>query len=210
MNSRLGTYTNFVNLLDLAGIAVPATLGPDGWPTGVTFLAPAGRDAELASLGAAFHARTGLPLGALNIPQPPMSLPPHGLRSGEIAVAVVGAHLSGMPLNHELRALDGRLLGEASTAPDYRLFALAGTSPAKPGLLCVGAGEGAAILVERWALSAEAFGRFVASVPPPLSIGTLRLADDSQVKGFLVEAEAAKGARDISHFGGWRAFAASG
>src|SRR6185503_124169 len=102
MNSRLGTYTNFVNLLDLAGIAVPATLGPDGWPTGVTFLAPAGRDAELASLGAAFHARTGLPLGALNIPQPPMSLPPHGLRSGEIAVAVVGAHLSGMPLNHEL------------------------------------------------------------------------------------------------------------
>jgi allophanate hydrolase len=130
------------------------------------------------------------------------------LRSGEIAVAVVGAHLSGMPLNHELRALDGRLLGEASTAPDYRLFALAETSPAKPGLLRVGVGEGAAILVERWALSADAFGRFVASVPPPLSIGTLRLADGSQVKGFLVEAEAANGARDVSDYGGWRAFAA--
>jgi allophanate hydrolase len=175
----------------------------------VTFLAPAGRDAQLASLGAAFHARTGLPLGALGVAQPPLGSLPPGLRSGEIAVAVVGAHLSGMPLNHELRALDARLLEGILTAPDYRLFALAGTVPAKPGLLRIGAGEGAAIQVETWALSMEAFGRLVASVQPPLSIGTLTLADGRQVKGFLVEAEAVNGARDISNFGGWRAYVAS-
>ena len=206
LNAKLGTYTNFVNLLDLAGIAVPATLSADNWPTGVTFLAPARRDAEVASLGAAFHARTELPLGALGVAQSPASLPPSGLRSGEIAVAVVGAHLSGMPLNQELRVLNARLLDDTLTAPDYRLFALAGTRPAKPGLLRVTAGEGVAIQVETWALSAEAFGRLVASVQPPLSIGTVTLADSRQVKGFLVEAQATSGARDISSFGGWRAF----
>jgi allophanate hydrolase len=206
LNSRLGTYTNFVNLLDLAGIAVPATLGADRWPTGVTFLAPSARDADLASLGAAFHARTGLTLGATGIAQPPLAMAPPGLRPGEIAVAVVGAHISGMPLNHELRELDARLLEATATAPDYRLFALAGTIPPKPGLLRVAAGDGAAIQVESWALNMEAFGRFVASVQPPLSIGTLRLADGRAIKGFLVEAEAANGARDITNFGGWRAF----
>ena len=209
LNVRLGTYTNFVNLLDLAGIAVPATLGADGWPTGVTFLAPSGRDAELASLGAAFHAGTGLPLGALGVAQPPLSLPPSAVRPSEIAVAVVGAHLSGMPLNHELLALGGRQLEATATAPDYRLFALSGTVPPKPGLLRVAPGQGAAIQIETWALSADAFGRFVASIQPPLSIGTLTLADGRQVKGFLVEAEAASGARDISSFGGWRAYVAS-
>jgi allophanate hydrolase len=209
LNARLGTYTNFVNLLDLAGIAVPATLSADGLPTGVTFLAPAGRDAQLASLGATFHARTGLPLGALGVAQPPLGSLPPGLRSGEIAVAVVGAHLSSMPLNHELRALGARLLEGIATAPDYRLFALAGTVPAKPGLLRIGTGEGAAIQVETWALSMEAFGRLVASVQPPLSIGTLTLADGRQVKGFLVEAEAVNGAHDISSFGGWRAYVGS-
>ena len=206
LNAKLGTYTNFVNLLDLAGIAVPATLSADNWPTGVTFLAPPGWDAELASLGAAFHARTALPLGALGIGQPPLSYPAPAPHADEIAVAMVGAHLSGMPLNHELRTLNARRLEETATAPDYRLFALEGTVPPKPGLLRVVAGEGAAIRLETWALSAEAFGRFVASVQPPLSIGTITLADGRQVKGFLVEAHATSGARDISSFGGWRAF----
>ena len=206
LNARLGAYTNFVNLLDLAGIAVPATLDADSWPTGVTFLAPSARDAELASLGAAFHARTGLTLGATGMAQPPLALTPPGLRPHEICVAVVGAHLSGMPLNHELRALDARLIEQTATLPDYRLFALAGTVPPKPGLLRVAAGTGAAIQVESWAMGVEAFGRFVASVQPPLSIGTVRLADGRAVKGFLVEAEAASGAHDISGFGGWRAY----
>jgi allophanate hydrolase len=126
----------------------------------------------------------------------------------EIAIAVVGAHLSGMPLNGELKALGGRLLETTSTADEYKLYALAGSSPPKPGLLRAGKGNGHAIEVEIWALRAESFGRFVAAVPPPLSIGTLKLADGRPVKGFLVEAEAIVGALDISGFGGWRAYLA--
>jgi allophanate hydrolase len=112
-----------------------------------------------------------------------------------------------MPLNGELTALGGRFLEKTATAPDYKLFALAGTNPAKPGLLRVAAGLGAAIEVEIWALPAAGFGQFVATISAPLSIGTLTLADGRRVKGFLVEAEAVNGARDISGFGGWRAFA---
>jgi allophanate hydrolase len=114
-----------------------------------------------------------------------------------------------MPLNGELRALGARLLESTTTAPNYRLYALAGTRPPKPGLLRVKNGAGAAIEVEIWALSAAAFGRFVGAVSPPLSIGTLELYDGRAVKGFLVEAEAVLGARDITSFGGWRAFVAS-
>jgi allophanate hydrolase len=114
-----------------------------------------------------------------------------------------------MPLNGELRALGGRLIETTATAPDYRLYALAGTTPAKPGLLRVADGSGSAIELEVWALSAEAFGRFVAAVPSPMAIGTLRLADGRSIKGFLVEPEALNGARDITSFGGWRAFMAA-
>jgi allophanate hydrolase len=123
---------------------------------------------------------------------------------GEVVLAVVGAHLSGMPLNGELRALGARFLEATSTAAEYRLFALSG-SPPKPGLLRTDAG-GAAIAVELWALSAENFGAFVASIPPPLSIGTLRICDGRLVKGFLVEAVAVAPAREITQFGGWRAY----
>ena len=123
-NSKLGTYTNFVNLLDLAGFAVPVSLTADGTPFGVTLLAPAGQDAQIASFGAALHARTGLPLGALGIPPPPFAPLTGGLRVDEVEIAVVGAHLSGMPLNHELRALRGRFLQVASTTENYQLFAL--------------------------------------------------------------------------------------
>jgi allophanate hydrolase len=128
--------------------------------------------------------------------------------AGELAIAVVGAHLSGMPLNGELKTYGARFLHKATTAPDYRLFALAGTTPAKPGLLRVAAGSGAAVELELWAMPAENFGRFVAAVPAPLTIGTLTLADGRTVQGFLVEAQATIGARDISAFGGWRAFVA--
>jgi allophanate hydrolase len=207
LNSRLGTYTNFVNLLDLCGLALPAAIRPDGIPFGITLLAPAGQDAQLASIGRVFHAGTGLAMGARSLPQPPLATVPARLNGDEIAIAVVGAHLSGMALNGELKALGGRLLEAASTAPDYRLYALS-TTPPKPGMLRVAAGTGTPIAVELWALSAASFGTFVAAIPPPLSIGTVRLDDGRGIKGFLVEAVDVAGARDISSFGGWRAFMA--
>jgi allophanate hydrolase len=207
LNSRLGTYTNFVNLLDLCGLAVPAALRGTR-PFGITLLATSGGDALLASVGRVFHADTALPLGALGHPQP--ALPPSPARSGDaLALAVVGAHLSGMPLNGELKALGARFVESAVTAADYRLFALADTVTRKPGLLRVASGEGTRIAVEVWTLPPAEFGRFVAAVPPPLSIGSVKLADGRLVKGFLVEAEAVAGARDISAYGGWRAFVAA-
>jgi allophanate hydrolase len=210
LNSRLGTYTNFANLLELCGLAVPAATHADGTPFGITLLAPAGHDAALASIGRAFHADTALTLGAIGKPQSPLASAAHEPAADEIAIAVVGAHLSGMPLNGELKELGARFLQKAATAPDYRLFALAGTTPAKPGLLRVAAGSGGSIELELWAMSAESFGRFVASVPAPLTIGALTLANGRTVQGFLVEAQATLGARDISAFGGWRAFVAQG
>jgi allophanate hydrolase len=208
LNSRLGTYTNFVNLLDMCGLALPASIRPDEIPFGITLLAPAGHDAELASLGRVFHADTGLSMGSRPLPLPPLAPLRSGVSGDEIAIAVVGAHLSGMALNGELVALGGRLIEATATAPDYMLYALKGTTPPKPGMLRVRQGTGSAIQLEVWALSPAAFGTFVAGIPPPLSIGTVRLADGSAVKGFLVEAAAVEGARDISAFGGWRAFMA--
>jgi len=207
LNSRLGTYTNFVNLLDLCALALPAAMRPDGIPFGITLLAPAGHDAQLASIGRAFHADTRLRMGAKGLTQPPLAAPSLELRGDEIAIAVVGAHLSGMALNGELLTLGGRLVEEAVTAPDYQLYAL-DTTPPKPGMLRVDAGAGMPVKLELWALSAAAFGKFVAAIPPPLSIGTIRLADGRGVKGFIVEPAAINGARDISAFGGWRAFMA--
>jgi allophanate hydrolase len=206
LNSRLGTYTNFVNLLDLCGLAVPASMRADGTPFGVTLLAPAANDAMLASMGRVFHADTGLPLGALGCAQPLLAGLPTVPAAGEVALAVVGAHLSGMPLNGELRALGGRLVETRKTSRDYRLYALDGAEPPKPGLIRTANGAGAAIEIEVWALPAEGFGPFVAAVPPPLSIGTIVLDDGRPVKGFLAEPQGVAGARDISSFGGWRAF----
>jgi allophanate hydrolase len=207
LNSRLGTYTNFVNLLDLCGLALPAAIRPDGIPFGITLLAPAGHDALLASIGRVFHADTQLKVGAKGVMQPPLAVVPVSANADEIPIAVVGAHLSGMVLNFELRSLGGRLLEQTVTAPDYKLYAL-DTTPPKPGMLRVEAGKGSPIELEVWALSASAFGKFVATIPPPLSIGTIRLADGRGVKGFLAEPAALADARDISAFGGWRAFMA--
>jgi allophanate hydrolase len=207
LNSRLGTYTNFVNLLDLCGLALPAAMRRDGIPFGITLLAPAGRDAQLASLGRVFHADTRLPMGAKGLPQPPLAALPAGASGDQIAIAVVGAHLSGMALNGELKAFGGRLLEASRTAPDYKLYAL-DTTPPKPGMLRVQAGAGSSIELEVWTLPAAAFGKFVAAIPPPLSIGTVRLADGRGIKGFLVEPADINGARDISAFSGWRAFVA--
>ncbi len=209
LNSRLGTYTNFVNLLDLSAIATPSGMRADGLPSSVTLIGHAGADGLLAGLAAAIQSRSGAPMGAtgraVSPPPPAAARAPHG----RIAVAVVGAHLAGLPLNRGLVALGGAFVREAETTNDYRLYALARAEPPKPGLLRVADGAGAAVKAEIWALDPAAFGAFVASVPAPLSIGTIRLEDGSSVKGFLVEAEAAKGARDITTFGGWRAYLAS-
>jgi allophanate hydrolase len=180
---------------------------PDGIPFGITLLAPAGRDAQLASIGRAFHADTKLKMGSKGLTQPPLAALPVEVGADEITIAVVGAHLSGMALNGELQVLGGRLIEATATAPDYRLYAL-DTTPPKPGMLRVDVGAGHSIKVELWALSAAAFGTFVAAIPPPLGIGTVQLADGRGVKGFVVEPAAINGARDISSFGGWRAFMA--
>jgi allophanate hydrolase len=131
---------------------------------------------------------------------------PEQPKEGWIAIAVVGAHLSGLPLNGELVDLGATFLKETKTTADYRLYELAGSRPAKPGLLRVADGAGNPMAVEVWTLDAAGFGVFVAKIPPPLGIGTIRLADGSSVKGFLVEAEAVAAAKDISKFGGWRAY----
>ena len=207
LNSRLGTYTNFVNLLDLCGLALPAAMRARRHSVR-HHAAGAGRPGR-----AARQHRPRLPCRhqtaarRTELPQPPLPTLPPAPTPDEIAIAVVGAHLSGMALNGELKALGGRLLEATATAPDYKLYAL-GTTPPKPGMLRVERRHGIAIEVEVWALPAAAFGQFVAAIPPPLSIGTVRLADGRGVKGFLVEAAAdRRRARHLS-FGGWRAFVA--
>ncbi len=205
LNSRLGTYTNFANLLDTAALAVPAGFRGDGLPFGVTLFGPAWSDARLAALGGALHRATVKTAGATGLPLPAAS-DAASLQEGEVALAVVGAHLSGQPLNGQLTSLPARLLRTTRTTSAYRLYALAGTVPPKPGLVRGAPGSGAEIEVEVWALGPAAFGNFVAAIPQPLGIGTLQLTDGSVVKGFICEPVALEGARDITSFGGWRAF----
>ncbi len=206
LNSRLGTYTNFVNLLDLCAIAVPAGVRGDGLPSSVTLIAPSGADGLIAGLAAAVHARSGGPAKAAASAGPRAGA---GAQGERIEIAVLGAHLTGLPLNRELVDLGASFSREVETTPDYRLFALPGSAPAKPGLLRVADGAGSAIKAEVWTLDRAGFGDFVAQIPAPLGIGTIRLNDGGSVKGFLVEAEAVKAAEDVSRFGGWRAYLAS-
>lgn len=213
LNRNLGAYTNFVNLLDYAALSVPSSIRPDGLPFGITLIGPCGSDWQLAELGQRYHHTTGLTQGATGEPLPaPVPIP--GLRSSSVApstvrVAVVGAHLSGMPLNTQLTERGARLLTQTTTAPCYRLYALPGTVPPKPGLLRVAEGQGARIAVEVWEMSIEHYGSFVALVPAPLGIGTLSLDDGGNVQGFLCEALALEGALDITAHGGWRAYLAA-
>lgn len=209
LNRKLGAYTNFVNLLDYAALSVPSAIRPDGLPFGITLIAPCGSDWQLADLGQRYHHATGLTQGATGEPLPAPN-PVAGLgKPAKVKVAVVGAHLSGMPLNTQLTERGANLTGAAETAPHYKLFALPGTTPPKPGLLRVAAGQGARIALEVWEMPLSAYGSFVALVPSPLGIGTLELGDGSTVQGFLCEPEALHDAQDISHLGGWRAYIAS-
>lgn len=204
-NSHFGRYTNFANLLGYAAIAVPAGITPSGLPSGVTLIGPAFSDDGLAPFAAKMHAAAACGMGRDTqavIPTLDTTVIPKGM----IPLAVVGAHLTGMPLNHQLADAGGRLLRETTTEPAYRLYAIDGTVPAKPGL--IRAADGAAIKVEIWALPEAAFGRFVAAIPAPLGIGKLTLADGSAISGFLCEPHAITAAKDITDFGGWRAYIA--
>ena len=205
-NSRLGTYTNFVNLLDMCGIAVPCGNRADGLPMSVTLLAASGRDGLVAALAQDIHAASALPLGATGWALPARNDAGSTGDDGTIEIAVVGAHLSGMPLNSQLTELGGRFSRAVKTLPDYQLYALAGQSVPKPGLMRSTDGGGAAIEVEVWRLAPDAFGRFVAAIPPPLGIGTVLLDDGTAPKGFLVEPAGLVGAVDISSYGGWRSY----
>ncbi len=204
-NARLGTYTNFVNLMDLCGLAVPHGTRSDGRPASVTFLAKAGRDGLIAALGAQLHAASDGTLGATNNPLPATDKQPAEPQPDEMAIAVVGAHMSGLPLNAELTSRGGRFLEATSTSASYRFYALAGGPPFRPGLVRTEAG-GAAILLEVWALPKSAVGDFLAEIPAPLTIGTIELADGRLVKGFLAESYETTNAREITRFGGWRKF----
>jgi allophanate hydrolase len=210
-NNRLGFYSTFVNLLGYAALAVPGPWRRDRLPAGITLIGPAGSDAALAGVGRVLHAAAGLTMGATRHPVPALDAPAASARARWIRVAVVGAHLTGLPLNHQLTERGARLIGPARTAPLYRLHALPGTTPPKPGLVRVrnGDGNGAAIAVEVWEVPEAALGGFVDEIAPPLGIGTLVLEDGSAVKGFLAETYACADAPDISHHGGWRAYLAA-
>lgn len=210
LNAHLGHYTNFMNLLDLAATAVPAGFQQEGdrrgLPFGVTLIAPPHQDAPLLHLASRLHQALGSSLGATGCALPPaqaLDLLP----SGQVRVAVVGAHLSGLPLNHQLTERGARLVATTRTAPHYRLYAL--PDGVRPGLIQVESG-GAAIKCEVWELPAERFGSFVAGIPAPLGIGKLELADGSTVSGFICEGIGVAGARDITEYGGWRAWLAAG
>ncbi len=208
LNSRLGTYTNFANLADLSALAVPAGFRDDGLPAGITLIAPAWHDRLLAAFGREWAAELALPLGATGQPAPTAEAAPGAPAEGTLRLAVVGAHLRGMPLNHQLTSRRAAFVEATRTAAEYRLFALAGTVPPKPGLVHV-ARDGAAIEVELWDVPLAGFASFVGEIPPPLGIGTLTLADGRAVKGFICEPCGLDDAKDITAFGGWRAYLAS-
>jgi allophanate hydrolase len=194
LNTNLGYYTNFVNLMDLAAVAAPAGLRPNGLPFGISFIGPAFTDEALLALAHRYLGGTT----SLTAECP-----------GCVEVAVVGAHLSGEPLNHQLTERGARLLKTCRTANDYRLYALTGTVPAKPGLVRDPSFRGAGIELEIWAVPEDRFGDFVAAIPAPLGIGTVRLDDGAEVKCFICEPHAIPGATEITHFGGWRAYRAA-
>ncbi len=197
LNSALGFYTNFVNLLDMAAIAVPAGTRGNATGFGVTLIGPADSDRALIAAADAYLAQAQLP------PPPPLDL--EG-RMQTVKLAVVGAHLKDMPLHWQLTSREAKFVEATQTAPTYRLYAMADSVPPKPAL--VHSADGAAILVEVYELGVAEFGSFVVEVPPPLAIGTVTLADGTSVKGFVAEPRALTGAEDITHLGGWRAYIA--
>ncbi len=208
LNSTLGYYTNFVNLMDLSAVAVPAGFRPNGLPFGVTLVGRAFADRAVAAAADTLHrALPAATIGATGVFLTPVLQRPAVGGAELVRVAVVGAHLSGQPLNTQLTSRGARLVETVRTAAGYSFYALGGTVPPKPGLVFDGAGAGL-IELEIWELAATAFGSFVAGVPAPLAIGTVRLEDGRTVQGFVCEAFAVKDAEDITGYGGWRRYLA--
>ena len=201
-NSHMGAYTNFVNFADLSAIALPNAIRADGLPTGVTFIAAAWMDQALANFAKIWQASVNLPLGTSQRIYEPSHLI---CSQHSVKLAVVGAHLSDMPLNFQLTTRQGTLIKATKTAPNYKLYALKNTVPPKPALQYLPIG-GHSIDVEVWDIPFALFGQIVAEVPAPLGIGNMQLADGSWVKGFICEGYGIDDATDISHFGGWRAY----
>jgi allophanate hydrolase len=213
LNSNLGYYTNFMNLLDYSAVAVPAGFlssgDAAGLPWGVTLAGPAHRDVPLLRLADRLHRTLGdTPLGATSTPLTVAPVAPAfstgELKAGTVLVAVCGAHMTGLPLNPQLTSRGARLRETTVSAPLYRFYALPGGAVARPGMVRVAEG-GAAIELEVWELPASTFGSFVDGIPAPLGIGKVVLADGRQVPGFVCEGVATEGALDITHLGGWRA-----
>ena len=200
-NSRLGTWTNFVNLCDLAAIAVPAGIGTDGLPFGITVIGPAWSEGRLAAIADTIHRANATHVGATGTELPPAA-PLDPLGADETALFCIGAHMSGLPLNNQITTLGGRLLREDSTRPSYRLYALGN----RPGL--VRDASGASIAGEVWALPTTAIGALLAQVPAPLGFGTVDLAT-GKCLGFVAEAAGCAGAPEITQYGGWRAWLAA-
>jgi allophanate hydrolase len=205
LNSRLGTYTNFVNLMDLAAVAVPAGFTPAGMPFGISLVAPAWSDPDLLALAGRVHRMAATTLGATGLPLPAEEAAARTAPEGFIDVMVCGAHMSGLPLNKQLLERNAWKVASTRTAPIYRFYALPGGPPFRPGLVQV-ANQGVAIDVEVWRMPLEHFGSFVAGIPAPLGIGKVRLEDGILVSGFLCEAIATADATDISELGGWRQY----
>jgi allophanate hydrolase len=206
LNSQLGLFTNFLNLLDLAAVAAPAGFRPDGLPCGITFVGQAFSDQLLLGLAASYLLSLSPNLGGTGLPYPDTPIAVQEIRSNRMMIAVVGAHLTGQPLNYQLTEREGRFVRAAKTAPSYQLFALPGTFPPKPGLIRIGAEGGVSIDLEIWELPVGQFGNFLRDVPSPLTIGMIHLSDGRAVKGFLCEEAAVEKAVNISVFGGWKAY----
>ena len=203
-NSNLGTYTNFVNLLDLCGIAVPVSPRKDGRPGSVTLIGTCGNDAYIGAVALLLQQQCRPPVGATKWELPAQFLPKMSCSPEEIKIAVVGAHMSGLPLNHQLLELGAHFFKRAKTDPNYRLYSLPGGPPDRPGL--VRDSSGSSIELEIWAMPISKFGLFMTQIPSPLGIGTLTLESGETIKGFICEASEITEAEDITSFGGWRGF----
>ena len=208
LNSNMGFYTNYMNLLDLCGFAVPAGFMSNGIPFGVTLIAPCFREVSLLNQALRWERQQRLPMGASDKIYQSDSNLPVVTTSNRIEVAVCGAHLSGMPLNWQLVERGATLIAETETSENYRFYALAGGPVKRPGLMRQD-NNGCRIKVEVWSMPQSEFGGFVSAIPHPLGIGKLQLISGEWVSGFICEEAGLAGAEDISELGSWRSYIAS-
>jgi allophanate hydrolase len=205
LNSNLGFYTNYMNLFDLAGVAVPTGFRSDGMPFGVTLVGPHSTDRDLLALASRLQRASVQTVGSKQTPMPEAAAEPEPVAQDCLAIAVCGAHMTGLPLNHQLTERGAYLLRSTRSAPAYRLYALPGGPPQRPGMIRVAA-DGVSIELEVWAVPLHAVGGFISSIPSPLGIGRIDLITGDSVAGFLCESYAIQASGDISAYGGWRSF----